>query len=285
MQALRDFRIGEGGLLRRCEKAVGLTSLGRQIVAAVSLTWLPVVGLSLVNERLTGVREPLVHAPALHVRLLVTVPVLLTLDHVFPRVCRSALEQLAAQSFLPDRAQEPFDRLLRRATRLADSLLPELLLALLAFGLAASAVAGLLPGSSIRPRPGLTVAHVWYTLADWPVLQFLLWRSLWRWAIWVVILRGVARLDLEPVAAHPDRRGGLSFLRRHLAPWCQRRTSSSHKKIGGTGELRQCRMQVAVFAWIERPRARGQAQVRARLSSKRRRTASREDLGAPSLSV
>jgi hypothetical protein len=220
MQAIRDFRIGEGGLLRRCEKAVGLTTLRRQILTAISLTWVPVVALSLINERLTGLREPLVHAPSLHVRLLVAVPVLLTLDQVFPRVCRSALEQLAAQSFLPDSAQEPFDNLLRRSTRLADSLVPELLLALLAFGLGAGSVVGLVPNSALARSAGLSAAHIWYALADGPVLQFLLWRSLWRWAIWMFVLRGLAGLDLDLVAAHPDRRGGVSFLRIPSVGYC-----------------------------------------------------------------
>jgi hypothetical protein len=219
MRAIREFRIGEGGLLRRFESSAGLTSLRRQIVAAVSLTWVPVVVLSLINERVTGFREPLVHAPSVHVRLLVAVPVLLTLDQVFPGVCRRALEQLWSQSFVSDSAQERFDRMLRSATRLADSMWPELLLALVAFGLGALTLFGLLPAAGFPPRR-FTAAHVWYALADWPVLQFLLWRSLWRWLIWVIVLMGLSRFDLQLVSAHPDRRGGISFLRLPSIGYC-----------------------------------------------------------------
>ena len=221
MQAIREFGIGEGGLLRRVEKAVGLTTLPRQIIAAVALTWVPVVALSLVNERLTGVREPLVHAPALHVRLLVTVPVLLTLDHVFPYICRLTLRQLVSQGFLPDAVQERFDRMLRSTTHLADSLWPELLLAGLAFGLGIAAMIGVIPGSAFRHGGGgLTAAHVWYALADWPVLQFLLWRSLWRWAIWVRVLFALSRFDLALLPPHPDRCGGICFLRLPSIGYC-----------------------------------------------------------------
>jgi hypothetical protein len=51
-------------------------------------------------------------------------------------------------------------------------------------------------------------------------VQFLLWRSLWRWVIWVRILFGLSRLPLDLVATHPDRRGGISFLRLPSVGYC-----------------------------------------------------------------
>jgi hypothetical protein len=220
MQALREFRIGEGGLLRRCEKAARLTTLRRQIVTAISVTWVPVVALGLINERSTGLRDPLIHTASLHVRLLVAIPLLLTLDQVFPRVCRGTLQQLVSQSFVPAAAQERFDRMLRKVTLVADSFVPELLLAFLAFGMGLAAVLDLLPATGLARRGPLTAARVWYGLANWPVLQFLLWRSLWRWVIWVRVLIGLCRIDLDLVAAHPDQCGGISFLRIPSIGYC-----------------------------------------------------------------
>jgi hypothetical protein len=218
--AIRNLRIGEGGLLRRFESAAHLTRLPQQILTALAITWFPVVALSLLNERLTGLREPLVHAPSLHVRLLVAMPVLLILDHVFPRSCRSTLEQLASQSFVPAAAEPRFERILRSAMRMADSLVPELLMAALALGFGVGALAGVVPKSGLPSEIGLTAAHVWYALADGPLLQFLLWRSLWRWAIWVRVLIGLARIELDLVPSHPDRRGGISFLRLPSLGYC-----------------------------------------------------------------
>jgi hypothetical protein len=156
----------------------------------------------------------------MHVRLLVAVPVLLILDHVFPRVCRSTLEQLVYQSFVPESAGDRFDRVLRGATRVADSLAPEVLLALLAFCLGIGALVGVVPTVGTGHRNVLTAAHAWYALADWPVLQFLLWRSLLRWAIWVRVLVGLSRIDLDLVPSHGDRRGGISFLRLPSIGYC-----------------------------------------------------------------
>jgi hypothetical protein len=44
------------------------------------------------------------------------------------------------------------------------------------------------------------------------MFQFLIYRALWRWAIWVQLLWRVSRLRLRPTATHPDLAGGLEFL-------------------------------------------------------------------------
>src|SRR5262249_46288682 len=71
--------------------------------------------------------------------------------------------------------------------------------------------------ASNRPQ---TPAEVWYTLTDVPLFEFLLWRSLWRWAIWLRILVGLSRIRLALVATHPDRCGGIPFLRLPSLAYC-----------------------------------------------------------------
>jgi len=218
---LRDYRIGEGSLLRRFEKRACLTSLRRQLAIAVAVTWVPLMVFGLLDERLTGRPEPLLHSAAMHVRLLVAAPMLLVLDQVFPWMCKLTLEQLVAQAIIPPRSQPRFDRLLRSAARLADAALPELLLALLGLSLGVAALLGVMPVSGLARRSGgLAAAQMWYALSDWPFFQFLLWRSLWRWAIWVRILIGLSRMDLALVATHPDRRAGIGFLRLPSIGYC-----------------------------------------------------------------
>lgn len=219
-QMLREFRIGEGGPLRRIEIAAHLTSLPLQIVTAVACTWLPVVVIGLLNQRITGRTEPLLYDPSMHVRLLVAAPLLLALDHIFPGVCRRSLEHLDANEFVRAADRPRFDRVLASATRLSDAALPEVLLALVGLGLGVGALFGLVPSSGLARRTTLTAAEFWYTVTDWPFFQFLLWRSLWRWAIWVRILAGISRIDLDLVASHPDRCGGISFLRLPSVGYC-----------------------------------------------------------------
>jgi hypothetical protein len=48
----------------------------------------------------------------------------------------------------------------------------------------------------------------------------LLWRSVWRWAVWVRVLCGLSRIRLELVPTHPDRTGGIRFLRLPSVGYC-----------------------------------------------------------------
>ena len=45
-----------------------------------------------------------------------------------------------------------------------------------------------------------------------PLFWFLLLRWLWRHAVWGLLLRDLARLELRLVATHPDGAGGLAFI-------------------------------------------------------------------------
>jgi hypothetical protein len=215
-----DFQIGEGGLLRRFEIVAHLTRVGRQILTAVAVTWLPIMAFGLINEHLKGQPEPLLHHAATHVRLLVAAPVFLFIDTMFPRTCRVILSQLAFKNFIPETAEPTFDRILRRATGLANSWVPEALLMTISIGLGICAFLGLVPASGIHTRGHRTPAELWYILTDWPFVQFLLWRALWRWVIWVRILFGLSRIQLDLVSTHPDRRGGISFLRLPSVGYC-----------------------------------------------------------------
>jgi hypothetical protein len=216
-----DFQIGEGGLLRRFEVVAHLTRVGRQILTAVLVTWVPIMVLGLINEHLKGHPEPLLHHAATHVRLLVAAPVFLFIDTMFPRSCRIILEQLAFKNFVPDAAEPTLQRILRSGTRLANSWVPEALLMVLSIGLGISALLGIVPASGVVRGPGeRTPAEIWYTLTDWPFVQFLLWRALWRWVIWVRIVFGLSRIQLDLVPTHPDRRGGISFLRLPSVGYC-----------------------------------------------------------------
>jgi hypothetical protein len=211
-----DYRIGEGGLLRRFEVAAHLTRLPRQLVALLTVTWLPIVMLGVWSGR----PGALVYDPAVHVRLLIAAPVFLILDQLFPAICRYTLGQLHQQAFVPAAAEARVDGLLRSAARLADSSVPEALLALLGLGLGVAALLGIFPVSGLTYRTGLTADQVWYAMTDLPLFQFLLWRSVWRWLVWVRFLVGLSRIKLALVPTHPDRAGGIRFLRLPSVGYC-----------------------------------------------------------------
>ncbi|HEX8111161.1 MAG TPA: hypothetical protein VF516_25700 [Kofleriaceae bacterium] len=211
-----DFHLGEGGLLRRLEVKCHLTKLPWQILGVVLVTWVPIVVLGVLER--SG--DPRLSDLGMHVRLLVAAPVLLYLDLQFPKVCRRTILQLVEQEFIPEAEQPRLVRTLRAAARLADSRLPELVLAVVGIGLSVASFLRLVPFGGTAWRTVLTPAQLWYAVIALPLFEFLLLRSLWRWAIWVRVLVGLARIDLDLEPTHPDCRGGIAFLRMPSIEYC-----------------------------------------------------------------
>jgi hypothetical protein len=183
----------------------------------VVVTWVPIMTFGIFTRG----TEPLFHDAGVHVRLLVVAPVLLFLDLAFPRLCNRSLFQLSTQGFVPDAEQPTLQRTLRSATRMADSSLPEIGIAVLSIGLGVVSISRHTSISTYRMRDVLTAAEVWYALIALPLFEFLLLRSLWRWLIWVRVLVGISRIDFDLDVTHPDRRGGISFLRLPSIGYCE----------------------------------------------------------------
>jgi hypothetical protein len=210
-----------GGLFWSVLRAAGLArgdgrDLRRQIRALAALTWAPLVAIAAV-QRLTGRPwDPVVLDPAVHVRLLVAVPLLLSAEHAMGTLSERCVQRFVQSGLVP-RADGGVRSVLSRGERLRDAWVPEGLMAVAVvawgqaslWGLVSALGYGLAAQHSMAP---LSVARVFWATVSLPVAQILLCRSGWRWAIWSIVLWGLARLPMQPVALHPDRRGGLAFL-------------------------------------------------------------------------
>jgi len=64
----------------------------------------------------------------------------------------------------------------------------------------------------LQDGSSLTLAGWWAVAVSSPVFLFLFLRWLWRIAVWSMLLRELAGLELRLVATHPDSHGGLTFL-------------------------------------------------------------------------
>jgi hypothetical protein len=58
---------------------------------------------------------------------------------------------------------------------------------------------------------------VWYVTVALPLALFVMFRWIWRWAIWSHVLVRLATLPIDPIGSHPDHAGGLSCLARPIA--------------------------------------------------------------------
>ncbi|HEY1782402.1 MAG TPA: hypothetical protein VGG79_18575 [Roseiarcus sp.] len=61
-------------------------------------------------------------------------------------------------------------------------------------------------------RAHVTLAGWWSVICSAPLFYFLLFRGLWRYIVWAMLLWRIASLKLRLVATHPDGKGGLAFL-------------------------------------------------------------------------
>ncbi len=212
--------IGSGGLLRELEARCHLVTARSQIIVALLIGWVPVMTLAVLHEQVTSTFVPLLHDAAIHVRLLVATPLLLFLDHVFPKACTHAVDQLVNESFVKPADGERFERLADRTRRACEWWLPEIVIAAGAFALGCATLFVADSVHGLRLRTGLSAAEWWYALVGIPLFELVLLRSLWRWALWVKFLIGLSRLELDLDAAHPDQRCGISFLRKPSVAYC-----------------------------------------------------------------
>jgi hypothetical protein len=133
---------------------------------------------------------------------------------------RPLLQQFLERKLIPDHAMPRFEAAIASAFRLRNSVLAEVLLIALVYGIGILIVWRhymALDAATWYATPSaggskLSLAGMWYGYVSLPLFQFLLLRWYFRLFIWTRFLWQVSRIDLRLVPTHPDRLGGLSFL-------------------------------------------------------------------------
>jgi hypothetical protein len=180
------------------------------VLLFVALGLLPVVVLGLHTWATTGAMPSLLGDLSLYARFVLAVPILLVAESVLDERCVRALNRFVSGKFYE--ADECVDRvqdIAHRAEALRESTAIEVLLLLISFGGAQVALfgQGILDG-----RGSAGPAELYYSVVALPMYQLLVWRWLFRWLVWCGVLWRLARLPLRPLAAHPDRAGGLTLV-------------------------------------------------------------------------
>lgn len=219
MAAASGFSLVDGGPLCALMRRLGWTlpdgriDYLRACMVLVALAWGPLLVATLSARLMTG--HGLQTDWGVHTRLLVAIPLLLRADVGLHARTRLVIDQFVGDRWAAEQADR-FGQIVARATKQRDAAAPEALL--LGLAIAASQVVvwnlGGMPFVAHRLTLGreLVAARWWYALVALPMFQFLVYRALWRWAIWVQLLWRLSRLRLRPTATHPDLAGGLAFL-------------------------------------------------------------------------
>ena len=222
-----DFSLVLGGplyqLFRRAHLAGDALELTRRRVVIISLfAWLPLLVLSALKGELLGgtAAVPFFLDLEVHVRFLVALPLLIVAELVVHRRMRFVVKQFLERKVIPENARTRFDGAIASAFRLRNSVVAELLLIALVYGVGVFIIWRLytvIDTSAWYTVPAVTgsklsLAGMWYAYVSLPLFQFLMVRWFFRLSIWTRFLWQVSRINLSLVPTHPDRVGGLGFL-------------------------------------------------------------------------
>ncbi|MDB6112959.1 MAG: hypothetical protein JWR69_4709 [Pedosphaera sp.] len=219
-----DFSLVLGGPLYRLWRRMGLAGddlqlIRRRIVVLVPLAWVPLLLLSIAEGHLTdgSVKLPFLQDVAVHVRLLLALPMFILAEPFVHRRMRPIVGQFLSRGLIPDAARAKFDAAIASAMRLRDSVVVEVLLIAFVYvvGVVLIGRRPVVASWYAVPMDGklqLSLAGWWLGCVSMPLFQFLLLRWYFRLFIWARFLWQVSRIDLRFVPTHPDQCGGLGFL-------------------------------------------------------------------------
>jgi hypothetical protein len=222
-----DFSLVLGGplfqLLRRAHLSDDALHLAKQRILVITLlAWLPLLVLSIVEGEVLGGKAtvPFLLDVEVHVRFLIALPLLIAAELVVHQRMRSLIAVFLERHLIPPSGMERFKAAITSAQRLRNSLLAEVVLIILVYGvgvlilwrhyIALNTVTWY--GTPSEQGSTLSLAGIWYGYVSLPLFQFLLLRWYFRFLIWFRFLWQVSRIDLSVIPTHPDRNGGLGFL-------------------------------------------------------------------------
>ena len=223
----RDFSLVLGGplfqLLRKAHLSDdALTMVRQRITVIVLIAWLPLLVLCALQGQLlrSSAAVPFLLDVEVHVRFLVALPLLIAAELIVHRRMRPLLQQFLERNLIPENAMPRFEAAIASAFRLRNSVLAELLLIAVVYGVGILIIwrqylaldTGTWYATSSAEGSKLTLAGIWYGYVSLPIFQFLLVRWYFRLFIWTRFLWQVSRIELSLVPTHPDRVGGLNFL-------------------------------------------------------------------------
>jgi hypothetical protein len=222
--SIESFSLVVGGpfyaLLRRLRLVEPAPNIGGRIAMLFALTWVPLGCLSALQGVLFGpkVSLPLLYDFSMYGRYFVGLPLLVIAEVVIDPRIRRVVTTFDKSGLIGPEARPRYHAALEGIRRLRDSRLAELLLLVLAslpWFMLVDQQEWISQGLTTwhgNTSGGLSDAGWWFVFVSSPILRFLLFRWLWRYLVWSLLLYRVMELDLNLMPTHPDLMGGLGFV-------------------------------------------------------------------------
>jgi hypothetical protein len=208
-----------GGPLHRLGRRLGLVrGETNTVVLGLALGLLP-WSILLMLALIEGVTDRLfsVSAIAGNIRLLLVIPLLFLCETSLDPRLRDFVTTLVHSGVVPGNALPALNFEIARTVRWKDAWLPEAMCLLAAVLLSLFAAHLHISGKTAALEPTRAISDVplgglWYWIVCLPLFRFLLFRWIWRIALWCRFLWRLAKLDLHLVPTHPDGAAGLGYL-------------------------------------------------------------------------
>ena len=191
--------------------------VGRRAIFFALLTWLPLVIWAALNDRLVDAQtgEPLLAHFGIHIRCLVAIPLLIIAEAMAYKVILRIISQFRSSGIVADEQHPAFLAVLKKVASLRDSSYPWIVLFCLAFAwtlgspvhVDSDEMSWAVSGSSFG------FGGWWFLYVARPIFLVLLLGWLWRIALIILLFFRISRLELSLVPTHPDKSGGLGFIK------------------------------------------------------------------------
>jgi hypothetical protein len=200
----------------------GLGLIRRSLVFAL-LTWLPIVVWAIAAGRIWpgDVDDPLLRHFGVHVRFLLAVPLLILGEGMTHHLSMTLIPYFWTSGLVPPAKKQDFETIIRGMARLRNRALPWIAIAaVIIAGVLLEVTAGgpeldhEVNWASNGAAGRLGFGGWWFMYVSRPIFIALMAAWLWRLVLVFILLKRIARLDLDIVPTHPDGAGGLGFLER-----------------------------------------------------------------------
>jgi hypothetical protein len=225
-RGLDEFLIAHGGPFYDLQERLGLLheralNAGRRAALLVGIAWGVPLVLSVFSGHAIGPAavRPFLLDLGTWARFLIAIGIFVLMERLVEERLRAHLRQFVRAPLIAPSSQPAAAEAVVRALRRRDLRLAELACVVAAYAITLGGLELFLNSADsswivyVGPEGArLTLAGWWCALVSSPLFWFLLLRWLWRHAVWGLLLRDLARLELRLVATHPDGAGGLAFI-------------------------------------------------------------------------
>ena len=221
-----DFSLSAGGPFHNILVKMGLhNEQGKLAIVCVCFTWLPLLIITTIEGTLfSGTQLPFISDVAMHARVLVALSMLIMIKVVIDTNVNAVTKYISDALITGAVGQIVLIRTLRRAKKLTNSVITEIILILIVIITTISMVKGgaysslgegttsWMTTSVQQGDTGLSVAGYWAVFISIPTFQFFLFRWLWRYFVWILLLFRLSRTTIDLLPTHADGAGGLGIV-------------------------------------------------------------------------